>query len=216
MSEAMFYRAVRYDNGFMDGIVKVIATDMEAARQEIKATLTRDGRNYMRQASYQRWCETGKMVMVSRDPDGLDVVFVEDEHGNRFEKQGYKWFEVMQLPVSQASEVKMIAQPVQQWQANAAAGGKGDYPVMDYPAVPPEGEKLTAYERATIVQALRHYYDLLFRSNGPHKELVMSDLIVLQNKVLSSTPLSLPQAKPGQLDRIEAMLVAMMSRGGGL
>ena len=90
-----------------------------------------------------------------------------------------------------------------------------DYPVMDYPAVPPPdtGEKLTAYERATIVQALRHYYDLLFRSTGPHKEVVMNDLIVLQNKVLSSNPLILPCGKPDQLDRIEAMLVAM--KGGG-
>lgn len=73
--------------------------------------------------------------------------------------------------------------------------------------------ELTAYERATIVQALRHYYDLLFRSTGPHKDVVMSDLIVLQNKVLESSNLSLPQVKPGQLDRIEAMLVAM--KGGG-
>ncbi len=42
----------------------------------------------------------------------------------------------------------------------------------------------------------------------------MNDLIVLQNKVLSSNPLSLPCGKPDQLDRIEAMLVAMT--GGGL
>jgi len=41
----------------------------------------------------------------------------------------------------------------------------------------------------------------------------VSDLIALQNKVLESSNLSLPQAKPGQLDRIEAMLVAM--KGGG-
>jgi hypothetical protein len=92
-----------------------------------------------------------------------------------------------------------------------------DYPVMDYPSVPtPDKTELTAYERATIVQALRHYYDLLFRMNGPHKELVMSDLIKLQNKVLESTGLTLPCGKPDQLDRIEAMLVAMMNRGGGL
>jgi hypothetical protein len=75
--------------------------------------------------------------------------------------------------------------------------------------------ELTAYERATIVQGLRHYYDALFRLNGPYKEVVMNDLIALQNKVLESNPLSLPCGKPDQLDRIEAMLVAM-SRGGGL
>lgn len=97
--KAKFYKAVWYEEGFMNGIVRVLATNMTEARREIEATLTRDSRNHMRHASYQRWAETGKIVMVSLEPEFKEVEFVQDMHGNRFEKQGHKWFEVMVLPV---------------------------------------------------------------------------------------------------------------------
>lgn len=116
-----------------------------------------------------------------------------------------------QLAQANANAAELLAQD----QANAYSEAEAvhfaphfeetpKYPVMDYPQI----DVLSEYERATLIQSLRHYFDLLDKHNSPGKEIVMQDVTNLQNKLLASMPIKspLPTAVTTQLDRMEALL----------